>query len=347
MITLLGYIFALIISLIIGVHIYRYVVLNKTFKPKSRIPFDGEIFKLGDIVVARRRRIESEGEGGAENVSKTIVCMPGFMETISYFFDVYKDENAELILVNNCAYHSPIDDAMGKTPSWFDANNPYLPGTIEHDAFVFAQIVDQLATTDNVVLHGHSRGGAVILEASKLISKEKRHVAAILEAPVLPQGKARGHQMPKLLRIVMKYYMPLAFHYYRHNALAYLQFGGYRYPATDVKEKIISDYFSNPKQYKVTVTNISNIDQWAASTGFDIYNNFSDVTVLVPENDIVLDRELMYSSAAAGKHVKVVEVQAADHFISLERPEFIIDYIECLFDPTKKLVNDGPEWVTQ
>lgn len=326
--TFLGYLLALIISFVAAVHIYRHFILHKTSQPKTQIPFDGEIFKLGDIIVAKRRQ--------GENISKTIVCMPGFMETMSYFFNVYKDENAELILVNNCAYHSPVCDHAVETPLWFNSNNPFFAGTIEHDAHVFSQVVENLATTNNVVLHGHSRGGAVILEASKLIRDSEKHYAAILEAPVLPQSKARGHQMPKLLRIMMKYYMPLAFHFYRHNALAYLQFGGYRYPATDIKEKIISDYFSNPKQYKVTVTNIRNIDQWAADTRFDIYDNFADVTVLVPENDIVLDRNLMHQSATAGKHVKVVEVESADHFISLERPEFIIQTINSLFDaPTK------------
>ena len=44
---------------------------------------------------------------------------------------------------------------------------------------------------------------------------------------------------------------------------------------------------------------------------------------MVPEKDIVLDREVMFHCASHRANVRLVEVDGADHFISLERPEFV------------------------
>ncbi|MCG8668841.1 MAG: alpha/beta hydrolase [Pseudomonadales bacterium] len=329
MLAALGYLILVAGIIALGVHIYRHRTLHNPTKPKKQIPFDGTIYQLGDVVVAKRRMMNTPG--------KTVICMPGFMETMSYFFDVYKDEeDVELILVNNCGYHSPINTRMSETPSWFNPSNPFQAGTIEHDAFIIGQVVDNLVTTNQIVLHGHSRGGAVMLESAKHISQQNRQLAAILEAPVLPQGKARGHEMPKFMRMLMKYYLPLVFHYYRDNALSYLRFGGYRHPATPVKEKIISEYFSNPKHYRVAVTNIESIDRWTESNNQSMYQYLDDISVLIPAKDIVLDRNYMIKSSAMCDHVKRVDVEKADHFISLERPDFIQRYVHSLFTDSTK-----------
>jgi alpha-beta hydrolase superfamily lysophospholipase len=44
---------------------------------------------------------------------------------------------------------------------------PYEHHTIKDDVAVVIQAVKHLANTDELLLHGHSRGGAVVLEAIK------------------------------------------------------------------------------------------------------------------------------------------------------------------------------------
>lgn len=312
------YVIALLLVTIIAVHSYRHFVLHRHNDPLEKLPFAGKLYRLGGILVAHR--------DGPEKPTRTVVCMPGFMETITYYFDLYQDEDVDLILVNNCFYHSPVEDEDATRPDWYVAN-PYEPGTIQYDAFVLVQVLQHLPRTGNIVLHGHSRGGAVVLEAGRLLKRmpdqQKMRCMPLLEAPVLPQGKARGHNAPVLMRIAMRYFMPLAFFTYRRNALDYLKFGGYRHPHTDIKQHIISQYFGNPRQYHITVTNIRSIDQWTSETGFDVYDFYPQVTVMVPEKDIVLDRDIMFHCASHRANVRLVEVDKADHFISLERPEFV------------------------
>lgn len=313
------YILGFVLVAVILIHSYRHYALHKPNKPIDQLPFEGDIYKLGDNVVGKRKL---SGEP-----TKTVVCMPGFLETAAYYYDLYKDADVDLILVNNCFYHSPLDESKARRPAWFTSENPYESGTIEHDAFVMAQVLQHLPSTDNVILHGHSRGGAVVMETGRLLqsmpARERHHYAAVLEAPVLPQGKARGHDSPLLVRLAMRYFMPLMFHQFRDNAGKYLNFSGYKHPHTDIKQHLISQVFGNPKQLHITVTNINSIDQWAENTGYGTYDAFTDITVLVPVKDIVLDRDIMLQSATARPHVKVKEVENADHFISLERPEFV------------------------
>ncbi|MCG8314799.1 MAG: alpha/beta hydrolase [Pseudomonadales bacterium] len=314
---------------IVCLHLYRHYLLNKTNEALEELPFNGPIYHLGDNVVAK---MENSG-----SPTKTVVCMPGFMETFSYYLDLYNgQQDLEIILVNNCFYHAPLSTRNASKPHWYNHQNPFQSGTIEHDAWVFSQVVTHLPTTDQVILHGHSRGGAVVLEAIKMLKqsgqfKASQKIAALLEAPVLPQGKARGDHAPVLMRMAMRYFMPIVFNYYRRNALAYLKFGGYKYPATDVKQHIIKKCFGNPKQYHITLTNVKSIDDWFKSNDAATYDYCDDVAVLVPERDIVLDRKAMLASAESSQHVKVIHVPRADHFISLERPDFVLDYIESLW----------------
>lgn len=323
------YVVSLVLLIAVLIHSYRYYVLHKSNEANAMAPFDGDIYLLGNNVVAKRKLYG--------NPTKTVVCMPGFMETIAYYFDVYNDADVDLILVNNGFYHSPLEDDNAIRPAWYDDNNPYELGTIEHDAYVLVQVLRHLPSTDHIILHGHSRGGAVVLEAGRMLrmagepQEPQRYHAALLEAPVLPQGKARGHDAPLLIRIAIRYFMPLAFHQYRDNARLYLNFGGYKHPHTDVKAHILSQYFGNPKQYHITVTNIKNIDQWITHTDYSVFDSFSNVIALIPEKDIVLDRNAMLHSAMQSDNVKIKMAARTDHFISLERPELIRQTVQEFF----------------
>ncbi|MDX1693580.1 MAG: alpha/beta hydrolase [Ketobacteraceae bacterium] len=311
------YLIVLILVTGIAVHNYRHFILHRHNDPLDRLPFEGRVYRLGDNLVAHRN--------GPAHANRTVVCMPGFMETIAYFVELYQDEEVDLILVNNCCYQSPVEDDTAIHPDWY-VSNPYEPGTVQYDAFVMVQVIQHLPRTDNIVLHGHSRGAAVMLEAGRLLQRmprQRRIYTALLEAPVLPRGKARGHDAPLLVRIAVRYFMPLAFYRYRRNATRYLKFGGYCQPHTDIKQHIISQYFRNPQQYHITITNLRGMDQWVDETDVDIYRYLDQVVVMVPEKDIVLDRNSMYRNAIGHANVRVLEVDRADHFISLERPEYV------------------------
>ncbi|MEZ5569937.1 MAG: hypothetical protein R3E54_16640 [Halioglobus sp.] len=93
-------------------------------------------------------------------------------------------------------------------------SNPYAPGTIEHDAFYVTLALEHLARGTRVSLHGHSRGGAVALEAGRqsprLARPPDKSVTAILEAPVLPGARAAGRSSDPLRHALISYLLPVA-----------------------------------------------------------------------------------------------------------------------------------------
>ena len=137
--------------------------------------------------------------------------MPGFLEDMRYFVDLYRDRDCELILVNNANYHSPFDLRSAEDLDW--PANPHPVGTLAHDGFIVARAIERLATAPEAVLHGHSRGGAVVLEAARQgdasIATERRVAAALLEAPVLPQGRTAGPERGAAVQAITLYLMPL------------------------------------------------------------------------------------------------------------------------------------------
>ncbi len=94
--------------------------------------------------------------------------MPGFLEDVRYFLELYRDRNCELILINNANYHCPFEEAESAVVDW--PQNEIPVGTIAHDVFVVAQVLERLVTTKSIVLHGHFRGGAVVIEAGGQMS---------------------------------------------------------------------------------------------------------------------------------------------------------------------------------
>ena len=145
----------LLIFLVILLYLFRLWLLNKKLPGAATTEFDGALFQVGQTVVAVR-------EGGADNLH-SILCFPGFLEDMRYFQALYQDTEAQLILINNAGSHSPFTLHDVQTLAW--QANPYDPGTIEHDGFYLAQAIQHIATGQQITLHGHSRGGAVVLEA--------------------------------------------------------------------------------------------------------------------------------------------------------------------------------------
>ena len=120
--------------------------------------------------------------------------LPGFQEDMRYFQALYAQEASELILLNNANYHCPFNAAQATQLDWPD--NPFRVGTIEHDGFYLNLAIDRLASGQEIFLHGHSRGAAVVLEAGRQRPRcegsERRIISTFLEAPVLPQARVAG-----------------------------------------------------------------------------------------------------------------------------------------------------------
>ena len=142
--------------------------------------FSGRVYRVGKGAVSVRNH-----SGEAE---QTVIGVHGFLENHCYFTQAYDGPTTELILLTCSNYHIPVNGVTPETPDW-EVPIKSLDGTIEYDARILNQALENLPTTDNIRIHGHSRGGAVILEAIRLRPELYETVEVVLEAPVLPQGK--------------------------------------------------------------------------------------------------------------------------------------------------------------
>ena len=169
--------------LIGGIAALRQRQLDRPTLPIYAKDFDGEILRIGACHALVRR--------AAATPRATVVCVPGFLEEVWYFDGLYEDADLDCIYLNNADYHvtTVAPEARAQAVDW-DRPLPYAVGTISHDAAVLNQVLTHLVRSGPIRLHGHSRGGAVVLEAA-LQSPElhrRLEIEYLLEAPVLPQG---------------------------------------------------------------------------------------------------------------------------------------------------------------
>ncbi|MEH6558405.1 MAG: alpha/beta hydrolase [Oceanicoccus sp.] len=322
MITVLTYL-ALIT---IAIHLFRQYWFDKSLPQVHSMNFDGELFHIGETSIAIKRP--------AGTATKTLICFPGFLEDQRYFLALYDeggyvDKGYELILVNNANYHSPFIQ-KNVTPLQWDYN-PYPVGTIEHDGFIVAQVVKKLPHSSDIFIHGHSRGGAVVLEAGRqfpeLMKSDENNITAILEAAVVPQGtQATGTPHPIITSLTL-YLLPLVFGLSRNISDRRLQKLPMMKPTTPVKTHLIKTIFCNTKSYATCVENFRNIIEWQQQTFYDLYQNYDNIVVLIGERDDVLSVETMKASAIEGaklnQNLTIIETTETNHFISLEKPETV------------------------
>jgi hypothetical protein len=307
---------------LVGFHLWRQSIAKALLPAPDPIDFASDVFSVGETFFAIRHR--------GETASKTIVCFPGFTETISYFVDLYKDEDCQLILVNNCLYHFPVDDNAPMKLNW--ESNPYEKATIEYDAFYFSKIVKEFSSGQDIFLHGHSRGAAVVLEAGRqnpeITHGRGKTVTAILEAPVVPQGKLVGVSDSTIASAVMAYLIPVIFKLHSYSSEESLKKSAMMQPTNDLKTKIIMQNFRSPKYYWVYVKNVINIAQWQARHSFVLYENFHRVFVLQGERDEILVNSAIEASAMEGQklnaNLSIQKTCNTNHFISLEQPHYIL-----------------------
>ena len=318
----------LMLFLLLALHCYRQYWAKRDLPQIDTCEFTGQLKKIGKTYIGYR---------AARNISQdTIICFPGFMEDMRYFQELYQDDNAELIFVSNANYHCPFLGAKDTDDitelAW--PKNPYPLGTIEYDAFYLGLVLEHLASGSNIVLHGHSRGGAVVLETGRqypeLTNPKARSVSAILEAPVLPQARTAGKGSATLPHGLACYLLPLLLGWLRNSneerRIKRMMVG----PITPLKQQLLPNVPNNPRTYATCVTNLRSIVAWQRTTPIDVYNNFSVLTVIMGEHDHVLCNHSMLASVEKGQAinqgVSLVKTERTNHFISLEQPEVIRTY---------------------
>ncbi|MDC0663181.1 alpha/beta hydrolase [Marinobacter sp. SS21] len=275
--------------------------------------FSGRVYRVGKGAVSVRNH-----SGKAE---QTVIGVHGFLENHCYFTQAYEAPTTELILLTCCNYHIPVNGVTPETPDW-EVPIKHLEATIEYDACILIQALTNLPSTDNIRVHGHSRGGAVILEAVRQRPELFENVEVVLEAPVLPQGRLHAlvttllepvsHGMwPWLIRLIDS-----------APSSAYGQtFFGKMNPR---KKVLLSRLFTATKDHLTLVRNIENIMDWMERTDTSVYQHVRHGTFLISQVDRILDRGAMINSARQSPTtMRIVETNAPSHFITLDSDEWV------------------------
>lgn len=310
--TILGF-----FVLVIAVHVLRILIVNWKTSPKNHEVFDGELLQVEECVVALKR------PQGKKPV-RTIVGMHGFLEDHRYFTDHYgKVTDAELILINSCGYHPPNTVIVPQEAPW-SKTVPFTPGSIEYDAAVLIQAVENLASTSRLRVHGHSRGGAVVLEAARQRPDLFKKAEAILEAPILPEAPVFADSgLRAVFDRAYLYFFPFAAALFNITGLPRFVMKNLG-PLGDRKATMLRSLFNNPKSPGILVQNLLHIARWPQDRTVDLFDGFASGTILIGEQDHILSRRRMLASAQRNKgNLQVVETTGTDHFILLERPELI------------------------
>lgn len=311
----------ILLALVALVSFARRILANKTWPAPTGEEFNGALLRLGDNLVCLPDRSHLD----AATVSRTtLVCFPGFLGDMRYFLDVHRNTPARLVIINNANYQNPFRGVPATTPEWF-TGNPYRLGTIAHDAFCVNQVIEHMTGPERVVVHGHSRGGAVVLEAGNQRPELTRDVEAILEAAVVPRGRLYDNGEKKLQPVGF-YLFPFILSLMRILPESSRLKSPFMWVTTPIKDKLVAALPFTPRQYATAELNSADIIEWQANTGYASYEHFKRVTLFVGERDGVLCRRAMLDSAAHSSSVSVVETNGTDHFISLERPAEIQAY---------------------
>lgn len=294
-------------------HLLYFYLSQKVSRDPQAVPFDGDLYRIGDHYVAVKQQCDSPAQ--------TVICFPGFLEDMRYFLEVYADKPVELILINNGNYHCPFTTTELK-PLTGKEQNPYPSGTIAYDAFCLNQVRRALATCPNLIVHGHSRGGAVVLEAGKQAPEMAGQCHAILEAPVVPGGRLVSATEKRLGRLGF-YLLPFVFTILRSLPTSFLLKSPLMKISTPYKAKIFLQLPWTPRQLSTAIVNVKDIIDWQKHNSTELYANYGACTMYVGEVDGVLSRRAMLASGRQCPRLEIVETQGTDHFISLEQPQLI------------------------
>lgn len=299
-----------------GVVLMKASHARKLIKPIEQAyaeMFSGRVYRVGKAAVSVRNH---SGEA-----VHTVIGVHGFLENHCYFTQTYDAPTTELILLTCSNYHIPVSGVTPESPDW-EVPIKYPEATIEYDACVLNQALANLPTGQHVRLHGHSRGGAVILEAIRQRPELYEQVEIVLEAPVLPQGQLHP-LVNALLEPVSHGMWPWVVRLINSTpASPYAQaFFGKMNPR---KKQLLNKLFAATKDHLTIVRNIENIMAWMERTDVAVYQQVRHGTFLIPRIDRILDREAMLLSAESSPNtVRIIETDASSHFVTLDSKAWV------------------------
>ncbi|HEX5515424.1 MAG TPA: alpha/beta fold hydrolase, partial [Gammaproteobacteria bacterium] len=272
-------------------------------------PFDGVAYAVGSATITERRVSEPRA---------TVICMHGYCENARYFTQAYADPGIQLILVSSADYHTGLAGAESQQAAW-----PHVPdapaGSIEYDASVLNQALEHLPKTDHIRVHGHSRGGAVVLEAADQRPDLFQGVEVILEAPVLPQAS-----LPQPVSTLFFWMFPLLVPFWRRMPISPWLIGRWGSLDDPRKRELIESLPFYAKQVTTLIVNLKSLVEWMRERKLELYRNLDSGMILIPEDDQVLDADSMLCSANnAGSKLRIVQLSGVSHFILLDRPEVL------------------------
>jgi pimeloyl-ACP methyl ester carboxylesterase len=293
------------IASVIAVLALRTWLLHRPSPRAHQEPFDGTVVAVGKAAVAER---------GPSEPRVTVVAMHGFLEDPRYFTDYYAAPDIQLIAIASCDYHVPFGDGAPKPASW--AKTPSASeGSIRYDAEVLLQALEHLPRSERIRVHGHSRGGAVVLEAASLRPDLFAKVEVVLEAPVLPGGKPYGEGISSFAR----WLLPIGIVAWKREPISQRNIKAYGSLEDPRKRALIEGLPFHPKHTAIMLANLEGIDAWMKANDSALYRNVRGV-VLVPGEDKVLDAAAMRASAAKSD-LKLIELPACSHFVIFDRPD--------------------------
>ncbi|RMF19748.1 MAG: alpha/beta hydrolase [Gammaproteobacteria bacterium] len=288
--------------------------LLRPIQPTYQEMFSGRVYTVGKGAVSVRNH-SAEAE-------HTVIGVHGFLENHCYFTQTYQAPDTELILLTCSNYHIPVSDAATQPAPW-EREIKYAEATIEYDAAILNQAMENLPTTGRIRVHGHSRGGAVILDAIRQRPDLYQHADIVLEAPVLPGG--RLHPMIKaLLEPVSHGMWPWVVRLINSSpSNVYSQtFLGKMTPR---KRALLEKPFTATRDHLTIVRNIENILEWMERHEPEaLYAPVQHGTFLLPQVDRILDLRAMKASAERSHNAwRIVETRAQSHFITLDSLEWV------------------------
>ncbi len=295
------------LAVLVVVYIRRWL-LRKDTPQQQMAPFQGELYRVGDACIARR---------GCTAPRATVVVMPGFVENYLYFTDYYDDPDLELIMLTSAHYHVPASQPRFQPAEWAVAPKS-KPGTIAHDAAVLNLALTNLVSTRNVRVHGHSRGGAVVLEAACQQPELFEHAEVILEAPVLPKGKPY-RQINGFILWLVPFYLAM----WQQQPISEQNRRMWGPLDNKRKRELINNYPFNPKRAGIMITNMKDMDHWMKHTGTEVYRCVQRGAILVPSRDRILDPSSMLASARQAENLQVIEIEQGSHFVIFDHSESI------------------------
>ena len=287
-----------------GVH---HWLLGRAVAPPPPVSMDAQIYSFNDGWVIRRQAHQPEA---------TVLVVHGFLESPRYFTRYYQDPRIELIMLGATGYQLPIQSARHQPAPWSHSSTQRI-GTIAADAELLNLALEHLPSTRNLRVHGHSRGGAVVLEAARQRPDLFSSVEVLLEAPALPQGRPHRAQ-PAMVRWIL----PLLHLLWQSKPDAALSNPVWA-PLSQEKRDLIMAMPFNPRDSRLLLTNLQDLLDWMQSTGSDIYSHVQRGAILVPSKDRVLHSGAMLESARQAENLQIVEVPDGSHFVTLDHPESI------------------------